>query len=415
MGMSAPDFGPMAGVKVVHAGQALAGPFAAQLMADYGADVLWIENALTPDMSRSGFGWTVEGERRNQRTLALNIPTEEGREVLLRLLADAEIFIESSKGGQYEAWGLTDEVLWSANPKLVIVHVSGYGQHGEPGYIGRAAFDPIAQAFGCYLQLNGHPDTGAMPAMPFTADYLTALFACSSALAALTRSRATGEGDSVDVAMFEVMMRVQGTSAMAWLNKGIEPRRTTPGRQHSAGMGLFRCRDDREIYVIMASAGVIRRSLQILGLDPDGEPFVAGSPFVPLDSEAGDLLNSTLGAFCSRHDAAEVDRLFNADGIPCSMVYSYDIAEADPHYKAREMFTTWTTVSGERIRGLKVVPEFARRPGQIWRGGPSIGMDTEEVLVGIGYDASDIDRLRSAGVVATGARVHPKRTIPVYT
>jgi len=112
----------------------------------------------------------------------LNIPSPEGREVFLKLLKEADIFIEASKGGQHKKWGLTNEVLWQTNPKLVIVHISGFGQDGDEKYIGRPTFDPIAQTFGCYMQLNGFPDRGAIPAVLYVADYITGFFAVTAAL-----------------------------------------------------------------------------------------------------------------------------------------------------------------------------------------------------------------------------------------
>ena len=400
----APDFGPLAGVRVVYSGQATAGPFTAQLMADFGADVLWIENPAVPDLSRAGRGLTIQMERRNQRTIALNIPTPNGSDILLRLLETADIFVESSKGGQFRRWGLGDDVLWEANPQLVIVHVSGYGQEGDPRYVQRAAFDSIAQAFGCYLELNGPAEGPPIPAKPVTADYMTGLFACSAALAALHRARQTGEGDSIDVAMFEVMLRAGGGGPMTYLNYGELPSRADTLQSRSAGMGLYPCRDGLEVYVILGGAGVILRAIDLLGLDASVLP--ANSAFASLDLPGGKLLDAALREYCLQRSAREVDDECNRYGIPCSMVYTYDIAARDPHYQAREVFTEWTTASGEPIRGVNVVPKFAKRPGQIWRGGPATGTDTEEVLLSLGFDLDTIDRLHAAGIVRLAPTSH---------
>ena len=149
-----PKFGPLSGVKVINAALSVAGPFAAQLMAEWGADVLWLENVKTRDIVRNGTGYFAEAERKNERSMPLNIPTPEGKEILFKLLKETDIYIEASKGGQYDRWGLSDEVMWEANPKLVIVHISGFGQTGLPEYVRRGSYDPIAQAFGCYMQLS---------------------------------------------------------------------------------------------------------------------------------------------------------------------------------------------------------------------------------------------------------------------
>jgi L-carnitine CoA-transferase len=394
-----PDFGPLAGLRVVHSGQALAGPFASSMMADFGADVLWIENPLTPEYLRGANPWLFEMDRRNQRTMSLNIPTPEGKEILLKLLETADIFVESSKGGQYARWELTDEVLWARNPALVIVHVSGYGQAGEDRYVNRASFDPIAQAFGCYMQHNGPPDGAPLPAHPFPGDYLTALFALAAALSALHRSRTTGRGDSIDVAMYEVLMRVGGAGPMAYLNERIVPRRQSTRELHGAGTGVMECADGESVYVITRGAGVIARALQMVGLDPDPGLFPSGVPAFPIDTEAGQLLDRKIVEYCQTHTAEDVERVFNGHGIPCSRIYTYELAEYDPHYAARQVFTEWTDSRGNPVRGVNVFPKFSERPGQVWAGSPAAGLDTAAVLGELGFTSCEIEALEAARVV----------------
>lgn len=203
-----PVFGAMQGVRVVCVGTNIAGPVAATLFAEQGADVIQIESTLSPDMFRTiGKAWAVE--HRNTRAMALNVRTPEGEDVLRRLLADTDVLIESSKGGTWKKWGLDDDVLWEINPRLVVVHVSGYGQTGDPEYVSRASFDTIGQAFGGFMAVNGTPEV-PLPVKPYTCDYVTALFAAYSAAIALYRARETGKGDSIDLAQYEVMARIQG-------------------------------------------------------------------------------------------------------------------------------------------------------------------------------------------------------------
>lgn len=159
-----PTFGPLSGLKVVHSSQSVAGPFAADMMADMGADVIWIENAAGQDVSRIAPGMAAQLDRRNMRNIALNVNTPKGREVFLKLMADADIFVEASRPGQYGKWNLSDEVLWEHNPKLVIAHISGFGQYGDPGYVRRASYDPIAQAFSGNMYMNGRPGMRSVPA-----------------------------------------------------------------------------------------------------------------------------------------------------------------------------------------------------------------------------------------------------------
>jgi L-carnitine CoA-transferase len=402
--MTVPDFGPLAGVTVVSAGQALAGPFTGQLMAEFGADVIWIENPQSPDLTRSGYGFTFQMERRNERTIALSIPTEKGREILLKLLARADIFVESSKGGQYERWGLSDDVLWEANPALVVVHTSGYGIEGVPEYVRRASFDPIAQAYGCYLQHNGPHDRPPLPAVPFPADYLTGLFGAYTAVAALLRSRSTGIGESIDLAMYEVLLRAGGTGPMAYLTRGIRPERTPRAQSHTAGCRIFPCLDGSNIYVIVRGAGVVKRMLEFVGLDSRTDVFPPGVNLVEPDTPAGDLLESTMSEWFMQRSAAEADRLLNDAGIPASIVYTYDHAVEDPHYRARETFIDWEDADGNPLRGVGIVPKLKNRPGRVWRGAPKLGADTEDILRSLEISDAEITELYAAGVVARASQ-----------
>lgn len=205
-------FGPLQSLRVAHSSVSVAGPFCAALMADLGADVIWIENPYGPDVTRAGYGYSIQGDRRNQRTVSLDISKGAGTEAFLAMLKTRDIFIEASKPGQYERWGLTDETMWEANPALVIVHISEFGQTGDPRYVPRPSFDPIAQAFGGMMFCNSTPGTKATPANFLVADYYSGYMAAVSALVAYVRARETGIGDSIDVAQFEAVMRSGGTA-----------------------------------------------------------------------------------------------------------------------------------------------------------------------------------------------------------
>jgi L-carnitine CoA-transferase len=399
-GVSLPDFGPLAGVRVVLAGSALAGPFSAQLMAEWGADVIWIENPKVPDQMRGGGkGYWAEAERRNMRNVALDMQKPEGKAAFLSLLSSADVFIESSRGGQFTRLGLSDDVLWGANPALVITHVSGFGQYGVTDAVERACYDPIAQAYGCYMQLNGRPDAAPHAAVPVPGDYFTGLLGLGSTLAALYRAHTTGEGESIDVAMFEVLMRVQSMSAMDHLNRGIPPKRRPQGPVPAIGIGTYACGDGVDIYLTIHGAGVVQRTLQLLGI-ADPEMFPAGQHFVHEDSEAGAVMEKALVEYCCSRDAKDVEERLSAAGVPCSRIYTYELAEQDPHYQARGVFTDWTSMDGNPVRGIKVVPEFTRRPGQIWSGAPRVGQHNREVLEEAGLTKEQIETLYAAGVIA---------------
>ena len=154
MKLSTPSFGPLAGVKVAFSAMEVAGPFSAQMLAEWGAEVIWIENSKYPDTIRVQKNYK-ELSRRNLYSLSLNLFDEEGKKVFYDLIKEVDVFIEASKGPAFAKKGITDEVLWEHNPKLVIAHLSGFGQVGDEKFTNLAAYNTIAQAFSGYLIQNG--------------------------------------------------------------------------------------------------------------------------------------------------------------------------------------------------------------------------------------------------------------------
>lgn len=394
-----PQFGTLAGVKVVHATQSVAGPICAQLMADYGAEVIWIESPLSPDIARTGTGMAAQQDRRNQRTIALNIPSPEGKEIFFKLIKDADIFIETSRGGQYAKWGLTDEIMWEHNPRLVIVHISGFGQDGVAEYVTRASYDPIAQAFGCYMQLNGFPDRPPVPAFPVVADYLTGLLALSSALAALFKAKETGRGESIDVAQYEALMRFQNVYPLDYLNLGQVPVREGNHSRTAAGYGCYTCKDGKEVYMLFLGGGVLKNGLPFLGLEWGSEEFPSKLPVVFLGTPGGNKLEAKIKEYCSGKTADEVEQELNDIGVPCSKIMDYESAVNHPHYQARNVFVEWEKVDGKKVKGVNVFPKFKNNPGRIWRGAPGIGMDNEDILAELGLSPDEILKLYDKKVI----------------
>lgn len=388
-----PQFGLLNGLKVVHASTVVAGPIAAELMAEMGADVIWIESVFAPDTNRGKGGMGAESERRNMRNISFNIPSPEGREILKSLLQDADIFIESSKGGQYKKWGLTDEVFWSWNPRLVIAHLSGYGQEGDPSFVTRGCYDPIAQAFGCLMNLNGFPDRAAVPAREIPSDYLAGLTAFGSCLAGVLNARKTGKGESLDVAQFEIAFRYQNQRPMDWFNRGIRPTRVGNHNEITAGWGAYSCKDGVDVYVMFMGPSVMRKGLPFFGYEFGSELFPSDKNFAPLATEGGKILEKKITDFCAEHNADEVEAQFFELGVPCSRIMDYEMADKHPHYKARNTITEWDAVDGRRLRGSNTVPRFKNNPGRIWRGCPTRGMDNDDILADHGFTPDQIAKL----------------------
>lgn len=391
-----PKFGPLSGLKVAHATLAQAGPFAGVLFAELGADVIWIENALTPDITRFSRGYYFEQDRRNQRNIALNIPTPEGKEVFLNLLKDTDIFFENSKGGQYADWGLTDEVLWEANPKLVIAHISGFGQTGLPEYVNRPAYDKVIQAHTGYSFINSNSATPPY-ATSMVSDYIASFFTVMSTLAAVHKAKETGIGESIDVAQAEVLMRMQLYMADWFSSHRIYEKFGYPSAY--AGCEVFKTKDGHYFQTFYMGVGVLKKSIPLVGLEYGSEDYPKGISILLSNTEQGKCFTEAVRAYIAERNIDEVVEVNNRLGLPGSKINTYEDVEKDPHVAAREMITEWESFKGVKIRGVSPVPKFKNNPLQVWRAAPYQGMDNEEILGELGYSAEKIKELYDQKII----------------
>lgn len=210
-----PSFGTLQGVKVVFSATSVAGPFAASMYADHGADVIWLEHVSNLPIDRTGTTdlkkkpFWLEQDRRNMRSMKLDFKSPEGREILCKLLADTDIFLEASKGGAFFRV-LTDEQIWEINPRCTILHLNGFGLTGLPEYVERASYDTIAQAYGGMIYANSSEGTAPSGVVPYIADYYSGWACFSAGLMGYIKALKTGKGDSVDIAQVESMIRCGG-------------------------------------------------------------------------------------------------------------------------------------------------------------------------------------------------------------
>lgn len=394
-----PNFGPLNGVRVVHCSQSLAGPFAASLMADLGADVIWVESAVGQDVSRIAPGMAAQLDRRNMRTIKLNVNTPAGKEVLLRLVREADIFLEASKPGQYRKWGLTDEVLWGENPQLVITHISGFGQWGDPDYVSRASYDPIAQAFSGVMYMNGLPGRRSAPAEVSISDYYTGYMAAFASLAAYISAARTGKGESIDVSQYESTLRCEAGWPLDIWNDSGRPFVQGKGNNGNVGFNSYMCSDGREVYMVIIGPALLKRLMALLDLPYNEGVFAGCINNVKEGTPAGEVLEKAIVDFCASRTSAEAEKAFAEAGLPCSRILSHMEMLDHPHYVARKSLTRWQRVDGGELTGQNVTPKLKRNPGRIWRGCPLPGMDNEDILGELGYTRADIEAMYAEGVI----------------
>ena len=403
------QFGPLQGMRILSTGTIVAEPFAAALAAEMGAEVIQIERPGVGDVTRS---LTISAgdngksrmnglwlqDRRNTFYTTLDFTVPEGKEMFLRLIAEVDIWMESSKAGTYDNWGLDDATVQAVNPAIVITHVSGYGQTGHPDYLNRASYDPIGQAFGGTMGLTGSPDPEPpMTARPLAADYTTAQMCLWSTLAAYIYSQRTGKGQVIDLAQFEAVHKVLSGTMVDYFETGINPERRGNASGRSQPFGNYHAKDGW--VAVAALSAVFVRLCAVLGLDGTDDQWQQARN--DLGSIPGIEFDAILRGWLEAHTVKEVVEILNAAQVACSAVMTpRDIAE-DPHYQAREIHTEWEDITlGRKIKGIGIIPKFSETPGKIWRGSAPLGYDNDNVYGHfLGLDATELDKLRERGII----------------
>lgn len=404
------QFGPLQGVRVLSTGSVIAQPFAAVLAAQWGAEVIQVENPQVEDVWRSvglslpkkdgdgtiGTSWVAE--RRNEFNVSLNMGTQEGKEIFLRLAERADIWMESSKPGSYGKWGLDDAVILARNPKLIICHVSGYGQEGDPTYLNRASYDMIGQAFGGSMYQTGFPDPQPPTrAAPWTADYITALFCLSSSLAAYIHAKDTGVGQVIDLAQFEAVHATLGGTMVEWFQLGIVRERSGNKSPAFQPYDVYKAKDG-SVVIASPAATIHEKVCRVLGLDPS-DAYWAGAR-TAIDDVNGLEFDALLRGWVEEREMLQVIDELNAAGIPCSPILSSQGAAGDAHYQARHVHIEWEDEQAGAVRGTGVAPRFSKTPGKIWKGAAGRGADNA-LIYGtlLGYSDEHLDEFRAKGVI----------------
>lgn len=405
------QFGPLQGVRILSTGSLIAQPYAAALAAEMGAEVIQVERPGEGDAAWRHLGMQLpvtDGtghaattwiqERRNEFYVSLDFSQPEGRAVFLKLIQGCDMWMESSKPGSYSKWGLTDDVVLQTNPKLVIAHVSGYGQTGHPDYLGRASYDMIGQAFGGLMYQTGFPDPEPpVRANPWTADYITALFCLWSSLAGYIYAQRTGKGQVIDVSQFESIHRLLSGTMVEYFSRGFVRGRSGNKATAFQPYDAFQTQDG---WVVIGAVGfsVFSRICPVLGLDPHEEKWKTACTEV--NSIAGIEFDAILRGWVAERTVTEVVEILNAAQVACCPIMNSKAMAEDPHYQARGVHVEWEDGQAGTVKGTGVTPLFSLTPGKIWRGSVPVGHDNETVYAHCaGLSREEIARLKEKGVI----------------
>jgi len=395
--------GPLAGLKVVEMGQLIAGPFAAKTLADFGADVVKIEPPGAGDPLRNwrllkngtSVWWQVQS--RNKRSLALDLRRPEAQDIVRRLAAEADVLIENFRPGALEGWGLDPQALMAANPRLVVLRISGYGQTGP--YRDRPGFGVVAEAMGGLRHLSAEPGHVPVRVGVSIGDTLASLHGVIGVLMALHERARSGRGQVIDVALYEAVFNCMESLLPEYSAFGAV---RGPGGSALPGIApsnAYPCADGG--YALVAGNGdsIYKRLMAAIGREDLGnDPALADN--------AGRVrrvaeIDAAIGAWTKQRTVQEVLEVLAAAGVPAGRIYTVADIAADPHYAARGMLQQVRLDGGEPLTVPGIVPKLSRTPGGQHRNAPALGQDTDAVLREVGLSEEQIAALKSRGVIAS--------------
>lgn len=394
--------GPLAGVRVMDVTTSWAGPMCACILADLGADVIKIEaregevaRRLPPFLPGTNppVSFAQATVNRNKRNLTLDMRTAEGRDIFIRLARRSDIIVQNFRAGTMAKWGLGYDDVRKVKPDIVYVSISGWGQWG-PDH-DRVGYDPMAQAAGGFISLNGVPDGPPVKAPTFLCDDLAGLHGAIGALAALRHRDHTGEGQHVDIALLDAMLfQSDGYPTLGAM--GVPMDRWGNEFNFSVPTNIYHCRDG------MVIAGTLLDTHWRVLAKVAGRPELADDPeYATLSGRARHRAecNALLAGFCAQRTVAEAVAECARHAIPCAPVRSYAEAARDPHVLARDMMQDTVQEDGTVAPITGPAAKFSRTPTRIRTGASALGAHNDEILADLGIDAAERERLREMKVI----------------
>lgn len=393
--------GALAGIRVIDAATLFAGPLAATMLADFGAEVIKVEHPKGDPVRQHGYKknginlwWKMIS--RNKRAVTLNMSSAEGQGMMRELAARADVLIENFRPGTLERWGLGPEVLHELNPRLVIVRVTGFGQIGP--YRNRPGFGTLAEAMSGFAAMTGEPD-GPPTLPPFgLADGITGLATAAAIMFALQARHSTGRGQVIDMAIIEPILTILGPQPLWYDQLGVIQERRGNRSVNNAPRNVYRTKEGRWVAISTSAQNIAERVMRLVG-----HPEAIDEPWFASGAERAkhsDELDAMVGGWIADRLFDEVIAAFEAAEAAVAPIYDISHIMQDPQFQA---LGTVTTVEDAELGPLKmqnVICRLSDTPGKIQWAGHGIGQDNEQVygeLLGLGQE--QLAELKSKGVI----------------
>ncbi len=399
----AESIGPLAGVRVVELGSFIAAPLVARTLADFGAEVIKVESPRGGDQNRgwggkesgTSYSWFVLA--RNKKSVTCDLHHPRGQDLARRLAAKSDIVVENFRPGRIAAWGLGYDALHALNPRLVVVHISGFGQTGP--YRDRAGFGSIAEAMSGARFLTAEPGRAPVRFGFPLADSVAAFHGAFAAVLALRYAEQTGQGQEIDVALSEAVLSMLDDTILEYSGTGEVRQPSGATADRVVPSGTYPCVDNHLVQIGGNADSVFRRLMTAI----DRADIAENPEFRTNDGRVAhrDEVDGAISAWTYQRPYPEVVAHLNNHGVPCGPIYNAADIVRDPQFRAREAIVDVNIPEAGRPLAMQgIAPKFSLTPGAIRWTGPPLGSSNEEIYKGLlGLAEHELNSLRHEGVI----------------